>query len=109
MSDHLVVIVVLMSLATYGTRAPLLVWLGRRRLPGWLQRCLAVMPVAILVALATPPVLLEHGRFAGVLRPELLGVVLVAWIARRTRNLLIPVVAAVVTVALLRGAIRLLA
>lgn len=106
MNPDIAVVIVLIAVATYLTRAPLLVWLGRRSLPGWLERCFAVMPIAILVALAVPPVLLVHGRFAGVLRPELLGAALAAWIARRTQNLLIPVTVAVLTVACLRGLMR---
>jgi branched-subunit amino acid transport protein len=108
MNASLGLMIVMMALVTYVTRAPFLVWLGRRRLPGVVERCFVVMPIAILVALAVPPLLLEQGRFAGVLRPELIGAALAGWIARHTRNLLVPVVSAVVVVACLRGLMRLI-
>ena len=50
-----------MGVATYLTRAPLLLALARRRLPGWLERYFAALPIALLTALALPLVLLAPG------------------------------------------------
>ena len=51
-----------MGLATYLTRAPLLVALARRRLPDWLERYFAALPIALITALALPLVLLAPGN-----------------------------------------------
>lgn len=102
-------LIVLLAVVTYLTRAPLLIWLGRRNLPGWLERCFAALPITILTALAVPLVVLPEGRLAGPFRPEIVGAVLAAVVARYTGNLLVPVAVAVVVVACLRAVIRLAA
>jgi len=92
-----------MGVATYLTRAPLLLILARRRLPGWLERYFAALPIALLTALAVPLVLLAGGRPVGLLDPQLPGAVLVAVLARRTGNLLVAVGGGVLLVAGLRA------
>jgi branched-subunit amino acid transport protein len=92
-----------MGLATYLTRAPLLLLLARRRLPGWLERYFAALPIALLVALAVPLVLLDGGRFVPPGDPRLPAALAVVLVARRTGNLLFAVGTGVVLVALLRA------
>lgn len=89
-----------MGVATYLTRAPLLVALARRRLPDRLERYFAALPIAILTALALPLVVLRDGR--PVWDAQLAGAVLVAVLARTTGNLLVAVAAGVILVAGLR-------
>lgn len=103
MRPGLVLTFAAMGVATYLTRAPLLVALARRRLPGWLERYFAALPVALLTALALPLVLIPEGRLVPLWDPRLPGVVVVAWLARRTGNLLLAVAAGVVLVAGLRA------
>lgn len=103
MRPELIVIIAVLTVVTYLTRGPLLIWLGHRQLPAWLVRCFAAMPIAILVALAVPVVLLANGRLVGPLRPEIAGAFLAGVIARYTSNLLIPVAVAAVVVASLRA------
>jgi branched-subunit amino acid transport protein len=91
-----------MGVATYLTRAPLLVVLARRRLPGWLERYFAALPIALLTALALPLVLLPGGGPLDPWASEIPGALLVALLARRTGNLLLSVIAGVVLVATLR-------
>jgi len=91
-----------MGVATYLTRAPLLLVLARRRLPGWLERYFAALPIALLTALALPLLVLADGRLT-LWDPQVPGAVLVAWLARRTGNLLAAVGAGVVLVAGLRA------
>lgn len=102
MRPGLVLTFAAMGVATYLTRAPLLLVLARRRLPGWLERYFAALPIALLTALAVPLLLLADGRLA-VWDPQVPGAVLVAWLARRTGNLLLAVAAGVVLVAGLRA------
>lgn len=92
-----------MGVATYLTRAPLLLVLARRRLPGWLERYFAALPIALLTALALPLVLLPGGQPAMPWHPQVLAAILVAVLARRTGNLLLSVAAGVVLVAALRA------
>lgn len=91
-----------MGVATYLTRAPLLVVLARRRLPPWLERYFAALPIALLTALALPLVLLPGDRTLATWAPQLPGALLVVWLARRTGNLLVAVAAGVLLVAGLR-------
>jgi branched-subunit amino acid transport protein len=95
-----------MGLATYLTRAPLLVVLARRRLPGWLERYFAALPIALITALALPLVLLAPG--SGPAGPpgwvtDLPAAAVVAVLARRTGHLLVAVAGGVVLAALLRA------
>ncbi len=97
-----------MGVATYLTRAPLLLVLApaarvRGRLPGWLERYLAALPIALLTALAVPLVLLPDGRHLAPWTPQVPAAVLVALLARRTGNLLLSVAAGVGLVAGLRA------
>ncbi len=101
MRAGLVLTFLAMGVATYLTRAPLLLVLARRRLPDWLERYFAALPIALLTALALPLLLLTDGRLT-VWDPQVPGAVLVAWLARRTGNLLLAVAAGVVVVAALR-------
>lgn len=92
-----------MGVATYLTRAPLLLVLARRRLPGWLERYFAALPIALLTALAVPLVVLSGGHLVALWDPQLAGAVVVALLARRTGNLLLAVAGGVVLVAGLRA------
>ena len=91
-----------MGLATYLTRAPLLLVLARRRLPDWLERYFAALPIALLTALAVPLVVLDPGGAPRLADPRIPGAILVALVARWTGNLLLAVSAGVLLVAGLR-------
>jgi branched chain amino acid efflux pump len=92
-----------MGVATYLTRAPLLLALARRRLPPWLERYFAALPIALITALALPLVLLADGQPAALTDPRIVAAVVVAVLARQTGNLLLSVVAGVVLVAAARA------
>jgi branched-subunit amino acid transport protein len=93
-----------MAVATYLTRAPLLLALARRPLPPRLRLWLRLIPLAVLPALAVPLVVIDHGRLAlSAAHPPLWGAVVVVLLASRRVNLLVTVTAAVATVAALRA------
>jgi branched-subunit amino acid transport protein len=92
-----------MGVVTYLTRAPLLLILAHRRLPAWLERYFAALPIALLTALAVPLLLLADRRFVGLADGQMPAALLVAWLARRTGNLLLSVAAGVVVVAVWRA------
>jgi branched-subunit amino acid transport protein len=92
-----------MGVATYLTRAPLLVLLARRRLPGWLERYFGALPIALITALALPLILLAPGNGTPGWVTDLPAAVVVAVLARRTGHLLVAVAGGVVLVAVLRA------
>jgi branched-subunit amino acid transport protein len=103
MRPGLLVTFAAMGVATYLTRVPLLLALARRRLPGWLERYFAALPIALITALALPLVFVPSGQPVSPWAPEVPGAAVVAVLARRTGNLLLSVAAGVVLVALLRA------
>ncbi len=93
-----------MALATYLTRAPMLLALAGRPLPPRLRLWLRLIPLAVLPALAIPMILAPAGRLTlGLLHPPLWGAVVVFVLAALRVNLLVTVAAAVAAVALLRA------
>jgi branched-subunit amino acid transport protein len=92
-----------MGAVTYLTRAPLLLALARRRLPGWVERYFAALPIALLTALALPLVLLSSGSGPPAWLTDLPAAAAVAILARRTGHLLVAVAGGVVLVAALRA------
>lgn len=93
-----------MAVATYLTRAPLLLALAERPLRPRLRLWLRLIPLAVLPALAVPLVLAPDGRLApGFGHPPLWGAVVVLVLAGLRVNLLVAVAAAVGTVAALRA------
>ena len=92
-----------MGAATYLTRVPLLLALARRRLPGWLERYFAALPIALLTALAVPLVLLAPGGGVPPWATDLPAAAVVAVLARRTGHLLVAVAGGVVLAAALRA------
>ena len=61
---HIWITILGMAVATYLTRAPLLLLLSRRPLPPRLRLWLGLVPLAVLPALAIPMVLVHDGRVA---------------------------------------------
>jgi branched-subunit amino acid transport protein len=103
MRTHILLIIAGMGLATYLTRAPLLLALGRRELPEHASRILRHIFVAILTALAVPMLLMPDGVLSATPRnPYLLGALLTGLTVRFTNNLFLAVFAGVAAVALFR-------
>jgi branched-subunit amino acid transport protein len=93
-----------MALATYLTRAPLLLALAGRPLPPRLRLWLRLILLAVLPSLAVPLILAPGGHLATSLaHPPLWGALVVFALAGRGVNLLAAVAAAVATVAALRA------
>jgi branched-subunit amino acid transport protein len=91
-----------MAIATYLTRAPLLLALSRRPLPPRVRLWLRLVPLAVLPALAAPLVLAGAGASA-LAHPPLWGAAAVLVLAARRVNLLVTVAAGVAVVAVLRA------
>ena len=101
---HIWITILGMAVATYLTRAPLLLLLSRRPLPPRLRLWLGLVPLAVLPALAIPMVLVHDGRVAASLaHPPLWGAIVVFVLAARGVNLFTSVASAVALVALLRA------
>jgi branched-subunit amino acid transport protein len=81
-----------MALATFATRYPVLVWLSRASLPPGIFRALKFVPPAVLSAIIFPAVLLPDGELALRLsNAPLFAGLIAAFIAWRTRNLLLTI------------------
>ena len=93
-----------MAVATYLTRAPMLLALARRPLPPRVRLWLRLIPLAVLPALAAPLVFAGVGA-AGLAHPPLWGAITVLALAARGVNLLVTVAAGVVVVAVLRATV----
>jgi branched-subunit amino acid transport protein len=93
-----------MALATYLTRAPLLLVLARRPLPPRLALWLRLIPLAVLPALAVPLILVEQGRLTlSPAHPPLWGAIVVMGLAALRVSLLVTVALGVAVVAVLRA------
>ncbi len=103
MSEPLFWTILGMAVATYLTRAPLLLFFGHTNLPPSVGRLLQALPLAILTALVTPLLLLPGGALVRPGSPELWGGLVVACVIRLSGNLLLSVAGGVGAVALLRG------
>lgn len=78
-----------MTLVTFGVRYPVLALVGRLRLPDTVTRALKYVPPAVLTAIVVPAVLLRDGQLAVSLdNAYLVAAVIAAGIAWRTRSLL---------------------
>lgn len=92
-----------MMLVTVPPRVIPLVMLSQRKLPLVAERWLAYVPVAVLSAMLFPSVLMQDGELAlqtnNLYLWASIPAILIAW---KTRSLFPPVVAGVVTLAVLR-------
>lgn len=81
-----------MALATYATRAPMLLAL-RGKLPPWLRRWLDNVPVAVFTALILPQLLLrsDGGAQTIVVGPAVPAGVAAALVSWRTNNILLTI------------------
>ena len=84
-----VILIAGMMAVTFLARYPLMVLVGRMPLPESVFRALRYVPVAVLIAISVPPVLLPGGQLD--LRPQnaqIIGALVAIGLAWRTRNLL---------------------
>ena len=82
-----------MALVTFGVRYPMLAIVGRLRLPDRAVRALGYVPIAVLTAITVPAVFMPQGTID--IRPGntyLVGGIIAALVAWRTKNLLLTIV-----------------
>ena len=82
-----------MALVTFGVRYPMLAIIGRLHLPDTALRALRYVPLAVLTAIIVPSVLMPEGTID--IRPEntyLVGGIIAALVAWRTKNLLLTII-----------------
>lgn len=100
---NIIAVIVGMFAVTYISRALPLVALSRARMPWWLERWLAHVPVAVLASLAASSVFVADGRLAPVGENlYLLASLPTLVVAVRTRSLLLSVVTGMAAVTVLR-------
>lgn len=81
-----------MSLVTFSTRYPVLVYLSRKELPKAFKQALGYVPPVVLVAIIVPEVLAPGGQVQFSLSNSALAASLISiFISWRTKNLLLTI------------------
>lgn len=82
-----------MTLVTFGVRYPLLAVLGRMSLPDLARRALRYVPVAVLTAIVVPELLFREGKILiSPANAQLVAGIITIGIAWRTKNLLLVII-----------------
>ncbi len=89
------------GLLTFGLRVAFIVGWHRLTMPPLLQRALRFVPIAVLVALVVPDLLLVQGELALPNERLLAGLVAIA-VAWRTRNVLLTIASGMASLLLLQ-------
>lgn len=95
-----------MALVTFGVRYPMLAIVGRLQLPDPVLRALRYVPVAVLTAITVPAMLMPEGNID--IRPDntyLVGGIIAALVAWRTKNLLLTIVVGMASFLLWRAVV----
>lgn len=92
MTPNEILLVAGMALITFLIRYPMLVLVGRVQLPHGFINALKYVPVAVLIAICAPTILLPGGTLALDPRsPYLIGGIVTIVVAWRTRQLLLTI------------------
>lgn len=87
-------IILLAGLLTYATRLSFIATAGRWQPPGWFLRALRYVPPAVLSAIILPEMLVRDGQvIVPWTNPRLLAGLLAVFIAWRTRNAFMTILA----------------
>lgn len=95
----------LVGLGTYATRLSFILLFGRREIPAVVRRALRFVPPAVLTAIVFPELFLPGGQFDLSLGNErLLAGMVAAFVAWRSKNVLLTIVIGMATLLLLLAA-----
>jgi len=97
-------IMILSGLITYGIRLSFIQLFGKIEVPFWLSRALRFVPPAVLSAIIFPEILMPSGALD--ISPDnlrLFAGVLAAFVAWRTRNVLLTIVVGMVVLLVLQA------
>lgn len=83
-------ILVAAGLLTYLIRLSFIALLGKWSPPGWMNRALRFVPPAVLTAIIFPELLIRNNHFMPA-NPRLLAGILAAWVAWRTKNVILTI------------------
>ena len=87
-----------MTLVTFGVRYPVLALVGRLNLPGIVLRALRFVPPAVLSAIIVPAVFFPDGErlMLGLDNPRIIAVIIAGLVSWRSKNLLLTIVVGMV-------------
>lgn len=103
MGRDYVILVLMMGLVTYLTRAPFLVFSKKIKMPDLAARSLKYFPVAILSALIFPVILVPEGRLdLTMANPYILSGVITGGIVLVSKNSIAGILSGLVSLAVLR-------
>lgn len=85
-------LIVGMTVVTFGVRYSALAILGRIEMPGWMVRGLRFVPVAVLTAISVPAVVMPQDTvMVNLTNPYLVAGIAATVVAWRTKNLLLTI------------------
>ena len=95
-------VVILAGLLTFGTRLSFILLLDRIKVPGWFQRSLRFVPLAVLSAIILPDLAFHNTVIdLSLHNPRLYAGALAALVAWRTKNMLLTILVGMVALLLL--------
>jgi branched-subunit amino acid transport protein len=100
---------IMAGLATFATRLSFIVLLDRVTVPAWFQRSLRFVPAAVLSAIILPELAKRNGALDISLRnAQLFSGALAAWVAWRTKNILLTIISGLLALLLFQFLLGLL-
>lgn len=97
-------VILIAGLLTYGTRLSFILLAERLKLPGWFQRSLRYIPLAVLSAIILPELASRNSVVDISLRnPQFYAGALAVLVAWRTRNVLLTILAGMVALLLFQA------
>jgi branched-subunit amino acid transport protein len=95
---------ILIGLATYGTRLSFILLFGTKEVPPGVKRALRFVPASVLTAIVFPEVLAHDGHVALTLgNARLLAAILAGLIAWRTKNVFLTILAGMAALLILQA------
>lgn len=88
---------IIAGLLTHLGRLSFVVLLGQREMPHWLHTALRYVPVTALTALAMPTIAITDGVIDISLNPKILAGFVASIVAWRSQNILLTIIAGMVT------------
>jgi branched-subunit amino acid transport protein len=86
-------VILLTGVLTFGTRLSFILLIERLKLPGWFQRSLRYIPLAVLSAIILPELASRNSALDLSLRnPQFFAGALAVLVAWRTRNVLLTII-----------------
>lgn len=85
------------ALVTLAERLSFILLIGEREMPRRITKALQYVPVTVLTALALPTIILHENSIELSLNPKIIGAMAAIFVAWRSKNLLMTIIAGMLT------------